>query len=121
MIRNKIAGDKSPPDPALCPLCARDNNCQLCSSTAYKGQCWCVSVKFPKALLQRVPPEARNRACLCRDCVMEFHRAAGKNAPAQKVLPDDFYFDEQGLMVFTAAYHLRRGYCCGSGCRHCPF
>jgi hypothetical protein len=24
-------------------------------------------------------------------------------------------------MVFTAAYHLRRGYCCGSGCRHCPY
>ena len=24
-------------------------------------------------------------------------------------------------MVFTRAYHLKRGYCCGSGCRHCPF
>jgi hypothetical protein len=24
-------------------------------------------------------------------------------------------------MVFTAAYHLKRGYCCGSGCRHCPY
>jgi hypothetical protein len=32
----------------------------------------------------------------------------------------DFYFD--GLyMVFTAKYHARRGYCCNSGCRHCPF
>lgn len=28
---------------------------------------------------------------------------------------------EEGLLVFTAAYHLKRGYCCGSGCRHCPF
>ncbi|HWE85153.1 MAG TPA: DUF5522 domain-containing protein [Terracidiphilus sp.] len=34
--------------------------------------------------------------------------------------PDDFYF-EGGLVVFTAAYHLKRGYCCGSGCRHCPY
>jgi len=34
--------------------------------------------------------------------------------------PDDFYY-ENGLMVFTAAYHLKRGYCCNSGCRHCPF
>lgn len=25
------------------------------------------------------------------------------------------------LKVFTAAYHLKRGACCGSGCRHCPF
>jgi hypothetical protein len=24
-------------------------------------------------------------------------------------------------MVFTAAYHLKRGSCCGSGCRHCPY
>lgn len=31
-----------------------------------------------------------------------------------------FYF-EAGLLVYTAAYHLKRGHCCGSGCRHCPF
>lgn len=31
-----------------------------------------------------------------------------------------FYF-ENGLMVFTEAYHLKRGECCGNGCRHCPF
>lgn len=37
--------------------------------------------------------------------------------------PDDteyFYF-ENGLMIFTEKYHLRRGYCCQSGCRHCPY
>jgi hypothetical protein len=33
----------------------------------------------------------------------------------------DYYFNEKGLLVFTSAYHLNRGYCCGSGCRHCPF
>ncbi|MEM8586251.1 MAG: DUF5522 domain-containing protein [Bacteroidota bacterium] len=21
----------------------------------------------------------------------------------------------------TAAYHLKRGHCCKSGCRHCPY
>ncbi len=31
------------------------------------------------------------------------------------------YYEEQGMMVFTAAYLLRRGYCCKSGCRHCPY
>ncbi|MFI4866784.1 MAG: DUF5522 domain-containing protein [Steroidobacterales bacterium] len=36
------------------------------------------------------------------------------------VQPVDFYL-ERGLMVFTAAYHLQRGYCCGNRCRHCPF
>lgn len=33
---------------------------------------------------------------------------------------EDFY-REGGYVVFTAAYLLRRGYCCGSGCRHCPY
>ena len=32
----------------------------------------------------------------------------------------DFYF-EGALVVFTEHYHLRRGYCCESGCRHCPY
>jgi hypothetical protein len=32
----------------------------------------------------------------------------------------DFYW-ENGLMVFTEAYHLKRGFCCQSGCRHCPY
>lgn len=34
--------------------------------------------------------------------------------------PQDFYY-ENGLMVFTAAYHEKRGYCCQNGCRHCPY
>ena len=33
-----------------------------------------------------------------------------------KLSPEDYYF-EGALMVFTAAYHLKRGSCCGSGCR----
>jgi hypothetical protein len=24
-------------------------------------------------------------------------------------------------VVFTALFHLLRGQCCGTGCRHCPF
>ena len=31
------------------------------------------------------------------------------------------YYIEKGLYVFTEKYHLERGYCCESGCRHCPF
>ncbi len=33
---------------------------------------------------------------------------------------EDFYMEGRAL-VFTELYHLRRGYCCESGCRHCPF
>ena len=28
---------------------------------------------------------------------------------------------ENGRVVFTPKYHLQRGDCCGSGCRHCPY
>ena len=31
------------------------------------------------------------------------------------------YYQEGGAMVFTASYLQRRGYCCDSGCRHCPY
>jgi hypothetical protein len=34
--------------------------------------------------------------------------------------PEDYYMD-RGLLVFTAAYHAKRGHCCGCGCRHCPY
>ena len=26
-----------------------------------------------------------------------------------------------GLFVLTSAYLRERGYCCGNGCRHCPY
>ncbi len=34
--------------------------------------------------------------------------------------PEDFYM-EGPYLVFTAVYHLKRGYCCNSDCRHCPY
>ncbi|MBK8251547.1 MAG: hypothetical protein IPK82_02630 [Polyangiaceae bacterium] len=31
------------------------------------------------------------------------------------------YYVEDGKFVFKAEYHLKRGYCCNSKCRHCPY
>ena len=32
------------------------------------------------------------------------------------------YIDpDSGLFVLTAAYLRDRGFCCGNGCRHCPY
>lgn len=33
---------------------------------------------------------------------------------------EDFYF-ENGLLVMTEHFHLKRGYCCGNKCKHCPY
>lgn len=34
---------------------------------------------------------------------------------------EDYYISEHGFIVFTEKYHLKRGYCCKSGCKHCPY
>ena len=42
----------------------------------------------------------------------------------KKIIPlveGDFYWIEEGYRVFTEQYLLKRGYCCESNCRHCPY
>ncbi|MFP5228448.1 MAG: DUF5522 domain-containing protein [Acidobacteriota bacterium] len=43
------------------------------------------------------------------------------NSERRPLVEGDDYYREGPYVVFTAAYHLRRGTCCGSGCRHCPW
>ncbi len=44
-----------------------------------------------------------------------------KDAKQPKLVEDvDFYF-ENGLMVLTADFLRKRGYCCKNECRHCPY
>ncbi|NCG40795.1 MAG: hypothetical protein GWP30_07380 [Actinobacteria bacterium] len=50
-----------------------------------------------------------------QNIVAEAHRQATEAG-------EDGYVDPlTGLFVFTSGYHLSRGYCCNSSCRHCPF
>mgnify|MGYP001813589190 CR=1 FL=1 len=42
----------------------------------------------------------------------------------KKIIPledGDYYLSPEGYRVFTEQYLLRRGYCCESTCRHCPY
>ncbi|HET7819760.1 MAG TPA: DUF5522 domain-containing protein [Bacteroidia bacterium] len=41
--------------------------------------------------------------------------------PKPNLDPEDYYLTSEGYIVFTEKYHLKRGYCCQSGCRHCPY
>ena len=59
---------------------------------------------------QRLAPQHRRFAD-----IMTRHSAAVAEDLPSYVDPDS------GLMVFTAAFLADRGYCCDSGCRHCPF
>jgi hypothetical protein len=38
-----------------------------------------------------------------------------------ELVPGEDYIMEGTNLVFTSAYHVKRGYCCGSGCRNCPY
>jgi hypothetical protein len=79
------------------------------------------------------PIAASDQDCLCPDCLAQMtakmsldgNRATdGPISSTSSVGPlvegEDYYL-EGAVMVFTASFLLRRGYCCESGCRHCPF
>lgn len=51
-----------------------------------------------------------------------------RNNPAMPELPgtsekldEEYYYFDGLYLVFTEKYHLKRGFCCQSGCRHCPY
>jgi hypothetical protein len=35
---------------------------------AQRESCWCFSVKIDPAALEKIPPEAKGRACVCQSC-----------------------------------------------------
>jgi hypothetical protein len=47
-------------------------------------------------------------------------QSKGTSSPSP-LIPGEDYYVENGRYVFTELYHLKRGYCCNSGCRHCPY
>lgn len=93
--------------------------------------CWCR--KLPAIL-----PVEEAPGCLCPDClqtqvkeqieqfVAEFKAGKRPNTapeyrqPGRPLEGIDYYM-ENGMLVMTGWSHLKRGYCCGSGCRHCPY
>jgi hypothetical protein len=51
---------------------------------------------------------------------MNANNSKTKQKPIQLEAGKHYYL-ENGLFVFTETYHLEKGYCCGNGCRHCPY
>jgi hypothetical protein len=115
---------------AHCPVCGELNGCRLETGEAYKGPCWCEFPTLASHTLKRLLEELPVPRCLCSRCLpaiaenpdLSWQELAARNAaPAPSpVIEGDSYL-ENGFVVFTAQYHLRRGYCCGNGCRHCPY
>ncbi|MGD1066040.1 MAG: cysteine-rich CWC family protein [Vulcanimicrobiaceae bacterium] len=51
-----------------CPLCDGDN---ACGAAAGEPTCWCFTERIPPDVLERIPPEARGRVCVCRACATQ--------------------------------------------------
>lgn len=51
----------------------------------------------------------------------ELGEASQAESLPNPLVEGEHYYWEGDLFVFTAKYLLARGYCCKSGCRHCPY
>jgi len=51
-----------------CPCCGRSNRCTQAGTEAPVSQCWCFTVTVDRQVLDALPAEQRNRACLCPRC-----------------------------------------------------
>jgi hypothetical protein len=110
-------------------------NCCQCGaafSCTPEDTCWCFA--YPNIL------ELSDSSCLCTDCLHEQIREKVQ-AISEAFTPEDAlynnpykdlpkstqliegidYYEENGFFVFTKWYHIKRGYCCKSGCRHCAY
>jgi Family of unknown function (DUF5522) len=109
------------------------NNCNTQFNCDVNGNCWCM--QYPQILTAE-----ENAKCLCEACLKEKIIAKSlviiadiKNGndnvlekvqqlPKTSILLEGLdYYTENSFFVFTAWYHLRKGYCCKNGCRHCPY
>lgn len=53
--------------------------------------------------------------------VHKFARMSGQNSENKLIEGEDYYLTPEGYKVFTEKFHLKRGYCCKNGCRHCAY
>ena len=103
-----------------------------CGEGSGDAGCWCAG-------LPAVFPYGHDGDCLCPACLKQLLKKridafvadylAGKvenlalsyRTDSRELVEDIDYYLEGNRWVLTVWYHLKRGYCCGSGCRHCPY
>ena len=119
-----------------CKKCEKNNYCTVESNDG----CWCNNYPSLEKLseLSGIDFEISG-TCRCEGCLKEEIKGKidlyvesfidGKVKNVAPLIPNgrpkliegiDYYL-EKNYWVFTEWNHLKRGYCCGSGCRHCPY
>ncbi|NMM50038.1 DUF5522 domain-containing protein [Marinigracilibium pacificum] len=102
-------------------------NCDICSTSLSNSK-----IEIPnKVLVEKLAlPEQICNNCLDSKLSQEINLIKSKekenylfdkNWRNNKLIEGlDFYY-ENGLMVLTEYFHVKKGYCCENGCRHCPY
>ncbi len=93
-------------------------------STGKGHRCACADVQLSALTLEFLTKT--RYSCLCNSCLKQYEtwvtEAAKNRATAADGLVEGIhYYLEDGKWVFTPVYHIQRGYCCQSGCRHCAY
>ncbi|MGF6590690.1 cysteine-rich CWC family protein [Pseudomonas sp. 2835] len=55
-------------DSRRCPACGASNDCSLADPRTVAQVCWCYGVSIDPKVLEALPAELRNKACLCPRC-----------------------------------------------------
>jgi len=109
-----------------------NKNCSICHTEFI-----CDLEKEDHVFPDILPTEFKKKCC-CQSClaqaiVKQIDASIKLNGPQQMVeiasqyrKQDGFiehidYTIEKGNYVFSQWYHLKRGTCCGSGCKNCPY
>ena len=61
----------TPINPNICPVCGQTNECamEIAKETGNLiEECWCASMMFTPEKLAKIPPQALNKACICKKC-----------------------------------------------------
>jgi len=115
------------PDQSKPKSCSNCGVSFTCGPTAGKGSCWCEELPHVSLVA------GADQDCLCPECLTQaiarlpspgadISTSTNSDITSPPTLVDgEDYYCEGSAIVFTAHYLLRRGYCCESGCRHCPY
>ncbi len=104
--------------------CIKCNNPFTCKMGDI-ANCQCNSVQITEATRNFLTHT--NFDCLCKDCLVHINHlvkmANGYRFPTQKemLIEGLHYYKEGTCWVFTELYHMLRGNCCKSDCRHCVY
>lgn len=104
-----------------CPKCNSTFTCKMGDI----ANCQCNTVQLTEAARKYLSKTSFD--CLCQACLTKVNHdvkvASGHQFPTQKEMFIEglHYYKEGNNWVFTELYHMLRGECCKSGCRHCVY